>query len=367
MYLKLPTRYSKCKHVELTRKNQRLGSGTFGTVKKFDDTTAAKQFVDSQDFFNEIMITEMVKVGLRLRQTDNITILTNNSACVPCRIIFFPLMRYSLAAFSEFSAKNVPQLVDHFRHLQDAVIFLNKTCGLFHSDIDPLNILVEQTPDPTDIGRLFIADLGVASPHDGNDMINIRLLDENNTDRHKLIYQRSAEECCKEAYKSFMVSSFLYQRALMQHGVDDPYGFGAIRQDIALKIDMSALALCLLWCIVRIADVTNKTKIFARYEKRPIARASLLLSRLAPKVVMFEILSDLWETEIDIGLSSNGMSRGVILTEDDIHDFREWTTITKKQFAESEFFNNKHLIQNADLKYIFLELIKYDFFRPRGK
>lgn len=363
-----PTVYWRCRHKPIPKNAKRLGFGAFGNVVQLNKRFAAKHFVDTTDLIHEILASELVKEGMKVKgQVLDLAIALNAGACIKCKVLFFPLKRFSLQRFGPWVPKNVPQLVAHFKGLQSAVQFLNNKCGLFHADIDPSNILVEQTPDPSDLGRLYISDFGIASIHGGNPVHDIRVCDDMSAFKYKMIYQRSASEFGKRTYRPFMVVAYIYQRMLFPE-MYDPYGDGPIPPFLAYKLDMLGVAYSLLYCMCALTDVTNQGRVFDMYVRKATTKSGQLLQSICPKTVILQLLSDYWQVPIDVGLTSEGSSSTPVKLKDaDRLEFIKFATQTKKQFANSQFFQNQSILENQELRDLFLDLIKHDRFDVTGK
>lgn len=368
MYIKFPEKYWSCNHKKTDKNAQKLGQGSFGTVVKHSAYHVAKKFLDTTDMFHEVIGTEMVKLGVAMKGKFNLPILLSSEVCIPCKTIFYPLKKSSLLAYHEWDDDSTEQLVDAFKGLSEAVDFLHETCNIFHSDIDPANILVEKIRGAeSGIARLILTDFGVCSLHDLNKYTHIRLHDKNDKTAYSMIYQRMPDEMCKQFFKPFFVLSYLYKRALRVPELNDPYGFGPVPHRIAYKVDTVALGMSLLWAIIKMTDITNKTRVFGSYDHMVPRRSAYLIQLLAPKVVLLEILSDLWGLDLNLGLTSDGTSKGVILTTEDVQELRKCTAITKKNFADSLFFTHKYRLQNSELRNLVRDFMKHDYFVPDGR
>ncbi len=172
LYVKLPENMTRCDHLPITCEYL-LGRGSYGAVYAHADNATVKLYDSVTELYHELMVCDMIQIGKATAEDGQDKALVDYlSACTSCHALFMPQFRCSLQDYGHWHDGSIEPLVRGFQGLKDAVYFLNRHCGLFHSDISPSNILVDFTDTMWGMGRLVLTDYGTASLHDRNKMLD---------------------------------------------------------------------------------------------------------------------------------------------------------------------------------------------------
>ncbi|ALE14748.1 ORF36 [Felid gammaherpesvirus 1] len=369
VFFKIPSRWKKCNH-STAKIKLALGSGSYGSVTAISKTECVKTFSTSKSFFHEMMVYDLVDIA-RMRSTypqEGANIITMDGVCLKCKQLFFPRMQCNLYEYKHWTVENVSRLVRGFNGLLDAVLFLNEKCGFFHSDISPCNILVKQGFSQEEIGDLILSDLGLVSLHTGNRILHMGI----KSSRGKVLYEMSSERgpfsVCKDLFKPACILFRCFMITADTRSQKAKFDCFLVDQQMARVIDVSSLALCLLYSIEQFMDVQkaaptpNFYTICVVEDESP----SYYMTCLIPRVVLLEFLSNLWHLKLDIGASSDGTFKHLNLCQQDKHNFQSWCNKAKKLYQKNLFYTSSILLSDPNLKFCLANLLSLDYFSPCG-
>ncbi len=210
LYVKLPENMTRCDHLPITCEYL-LGRGSYGAVYAHADNATVKLYDSVTELYHELMVCDMIQIGKATAEDGQDKALVDYlSACTSCHALFMPQFRCSLQDYGHWHDGSIEPLVRGFQGLKDAVYFLNRHCGLFHSDISPSNILVDFTDTMWGMGRLVLTDYGTASLHDRNKMLDVRLKSSKGRQLYRLYCQREPFSIAKDTYKPLCLLSKCY-------------------------------------------------------------------------------------------------------------------------------------------------------------
>ncbi|AJG42961.1 virion protein kinase [Harp seal herpesvirus] len=370
IFLRLPNTWKRCNH-PTSKIKVSLGSGAYGSVQAVSKFECKKTFTNEISFLHEMITCDLVEIA-RLRgnlDVKTVNIISVSRVCLPCKEIYFPRMECNLYEFKHWTSENVPKLISGFNGLLDAVMFLNEKCGLFHSDISPCNILVDHCVNPGELGRLVLSDLGLASLHTNNDKICIGIKTARGKTLYKMFYDRGPFLVCKDVFKPACV---LFRCIAITSTTKSPTSkldCSPVDQSMAKIIDVSCLALCLLYAIERLMDIQKRSPTSKFFDACVAEDESpeYYMNCLVPRVVMMEFLSDLWHIDLNIGASSDGVFEHLSLTEHQRATFQSWCRKIRGTYLQDLFFHCSVLLSDPNLKSCFVNLLRFDYFSPCGK
>ncbi|ATA58265.1 Protein kinase C like superfamily [Eptesicus fuscus gammaherpesvirus] len=398
--VRLPRRYLTCCAHAPMRGSKKLGEGVFGTVYAVSDIQCVKSFLHTTHLYQELLAYELVALA-KTRASSSCArhraLIAFHGACVPCRVLMLPRYRCSLEHFPNFSVHNVSRFVAGFEGLLEGVRFLNADCGLFHSDITPCNILVAHSTSDTLLGELVLSDYGVCSLHSGNARHGMAIRGPGGHLIHRMYCTRDPFYICKDAFKPAMVLAACYatlierrrrtrlrhnlrmddpcleedelQRRLVELGEGDSYNpgepfCGIVTPPVALAVDVSCLAYCLIYVVERLVDMLEMNPTDEFIAEVPVQREQPMyyLRMLAPKVVMLKYLAEVWRVDLDLGVSPQGCSRGLRLERDDAHAFAGLCKAFKERLDKALLPHIESRLRDSSLRAIALRLLSFDFF-----
>lgn len=366
LYVKLPENMTRCDHLPITCEYL-LGRGSYGAVYAHADNATVKLYDSVTELYHELMVCDMIQIGKATAEDGQDKALVDYlSACTSCHALFMPQFRCSLQDYGHWHDGSIEPLVRGFQGLKDAVYFLNRHCGLFHSDISPSNILVDFTDTMWGMGRLVLTDYGTASLHDHNKMLDVRLKSSKGRQLYRLYCQREPFSIAKDTYKPLCLLSKCYILRGAGH-IPDPSACGPVGAQTALRLDLQSLGYSLLYGIMHLADSTHKIPYPNPDMGFDRSDPLYFLQFAAPKVVLLEVLSQMWNLNLDMGLTSCGESPCVDVTAEHMSQFLQWCRSLKKRFKESYFFNCRPRFEHPHLPGLVAELLADDFFGPDGR
>ncbi|AAK38235.1 ORF27 [callitrichine gammaherpesvirus 3] len=361
LFVKLPDQMTTCDHEPISF-NHLLGAGSYGAVYTHGTDATVKVYDSISELYHELMVCDMIQIGKEKSENGKTAALIDYlSACTHCHALFLTPYRCSLQDFDYWTDLVIDPLVQGFKGLKDALHFLNKNCGLFHSDVSPSNILVDFTPHLWHMGKLVLTDFGNATLHSGNKMLDVRLKSSKGRQLYKMYYQREPFTVAKDTYKPFMLLSRCYVLRMMGKELD-PVTCGPMNDKTALNMDLQCLGYSLLYCLVKLADTTNKIPYPYPNVGLPRSDAAYYLQFAAIKIVLLEVLSQLWNMDVNLGITSCGEVKCVALSQDHLSQFVRWCKSFKKRFAESQFFNCRMRLEHPELPELVGELLATDYF-----
>lgn len=364
--MRLPEKYLTCSHPPVTDAKI-LGYGAFGMVSINPHYSGViKEFDSHTDFYHELLADDLIAVAKERCHNINKhkNLIDIVGACAPCKIIFYDRYTTSLDNYDEWSDLNMPHIVQEFQGLFNAINFLNEECGLFHSDISPCNILVQHKKSSMVLEKLVLTDMGIASLHSGNKITDMVLKSSKGRLLYRMFYRRDPFYVCKDVYKPACVLSRCYTICLHTRRKTQCVTLDAIGKAMALNIDVSSLAYCLLFVVERLLDSLGlyPTRIFYDTVTQNAENPQYYLQFMVTKVVLLEFLSEIWEVGFNLGLDSKGNCQHVVIHPDDLHVFTNWCKAFKNTFKQSYMAKNIIKIQREDLRDMFQQLITYDHF-----
>lgn len=365
-----PLKWTTCGH-QAPKMSMLLGKGEYGKVEALSKTECVKTFVSSPSFYHELLACDLIELAKirTLCPEKGHALISFNSACMCCRKIFFPRYSTSLSEFPHWTVENIPLLVRGFDGLLDAVVFLNEQCGLFHSDISLCNILVEKGVTDTVLGKLVLADMGLATLHSGNTKIDISISSSGGRTLYQMFVERGPFMVCKDAYKPACVLWRCFKIASAVQWAEIKTECLPICPNMAKVIDISCLAYCLLNVIEKIMDVTHKEPTDSFYSKCTLTeyQSKYYLKCLVHKVVLLEFLSRLWKTKFNIGVNSQGSFHSLSLTFQEKEEFRSWCRQLETQYICHLYPHSDLLVRFVELRDCVANLLSLDYFSPCGR
>lgn len=364
--LRLPESYLECCHQSHTGTHL-LGAGTYGRVFVNPHCHGVvKEFDIHSNFYHELLADDLVAMAAeKCNSYDNYeNIIKLTGACAPCKIIFYDRYSTSLDKYDSWSGPNMTRIVQEFHGLLKAITFLNEECGLFHSDISPCNILVQHGSNSKFLEKLVLSDLGISSLHSGNRVTDMVLKSSKGRLLYRMFYRRDPFFVCKDVYKPACVLSRCYTICLYSSRKASCVTTDAVGKAMAMTIDVSSLAYCLLFVIERTLDslCLHPSRTFYDTITDSAENPKYYLQFMVPKVVMLEFLSDIWNIKFNLGLDSKGNCQHIIIEPSDLHVFTDWCKAFKTTFDLSFMAKNITKLQRQDLKDMFQHLITYDSF-----
>lgn len=369
--VKLPKQFLECNHYSLTDGGVCLGSGAFGSVHLTTYYDCIKKFESSDGFYHELLACDLVAVAKAHSPTDasHRSLISYSNACTVCKTIFFPRYNGSLVDYQNWTRENVPILVREFRGLMDGIHFLNEKCGLFHADVSPCNILVNQDQGNNLISGLILSDLGIACLHTGNSVTNLALKSSRGRQLYGMRCERNPFLVCKDTYKPLCMLCRCY--LLTRHGrvANDGSVSEAVGQKVAKMIDICSLAYCLLYAVERLLDSTgaNPTSEFYNDSPDDDSDSKYYVQFLVPKVVLCEFLFGVWDVFVDLGVNSFGKTKYDIFSRGDAEQFSAWCNSFKAGFLRCLSPDFRRKIDDHGLMLLFLKLINNDYFGVHGR
>lgn len=368
----LPAYMHSCNHPAINYA-ELIAGGVYGKVYGSSAGLCAKVFTSRNAFLQEFVMADLASLAREQYRNEMSTLCMQfyMGACIHCSAIWYPRYNGSLENFRDLSYDHIPALAREFSGLKSAIEFLNKKCGIFHGDVSPDNILVEQDGSETSVIKtLILTDLGTSAIHSGNRFKSVTLLDSStNAIMYNVQNFRNPFLVCKDDVKPMCILRRCY--LLRQHAG----GFNIMQmgeehvdQKMALIIDSSALLQVLLAMLSRIMEMSNERTYESWLSETVDNNTSIYyLHLLAPKLVLLNILSHIWHTNLDVGVNSSGVlasgqlpaDHSAVLQHSCFTFEREFETLIFEPFLED--------LDDEGLKQIFLELLAFDYFDPVGR
>ncbi len=194
----------------------------------------------------------------------------------------------------------------------------------------------------------------------------MRLKSSKGRQLYRLYCQREPFSIAKDTYKPLCLLSKCYILRGAGH-IPDPSACGPVGAQTALRLDLQSLGYSLLYGIMHLADSTHKIPYPNPDMGFDRSDPLYFLQFAAPKVVLLEVLSQMWNLNLDMGLTSCGESPCVDVTAEHMSQFLQWCRSLKKRFKESYFFNCRPRFEHPHLPGLVAELLADDFFGPDGR
>nr|QRE02517.1 Serine-threonine protein kinase [Otarine gammaherpesvirus 4] len=378
--VRLPLRFTVCDHPPFTLDNECIGSGSYGDVYRINSDVCVKKFDEANGFYHEVLVCDLVAIAKEQSDGQHAhrqAIIDMVTACSRCRLIFYPLYCCSLKDYKYWGEGDLPLcLASEFERLYDAVLFLNASCGILHSDISPGNILVGPGAGggACSLGRLVLADLGIASPHSGNSHHRVVLKSMRGRRLYQLPVDRDPFMICKDLYKPANVLSCCYTLSQGDNLVTyNAVGISSevVSSTMARIIDVTSLAYSLLFAIERIIDPMERHLSSTFYNR--IAHddqyPTYYLQFMVNKVVLCEYLTNVWHVPIDLGIDINGHcgNAAVKISHEHARLFAAWVAEFKADLTAALPLNASGRLLECRLRSITLKLLADDYFAPRGR
>ncbi|ARW78099.1 tegument serine/threonine protein kinase [Common bottlenose dolphin gammaherpesvirus 1 strain Sarasota] len=370
IYARLPSEYNNCAHGPVPKHRPKLGEGAFGCVYPVTDDTCVKVFTSHGTFYHEFIMNDLIALAMIHRdgrETRHHALLNLMNACVQCRVIFYPRCKFGLNKFRNWCPSNIPPLICGFEGLHDAIVFLNEKCGIFHSDVSPCNILIEDAGRGK-LGRLVLTDMGISSPHDGNRFNRCVLKSNKGKPLYEISSTRNPFMVCKDAFKpAFLLSRChtLKQRIEFENleAWSCPIG-----QRLALDIDTASLGYTLLYALERLLVCYDKDPTLDFYCKNGTDNQHLeyYLQFLVPKVVLCNLLSRIWNVQLHLGVNMRGETTATKLSPEHVTKFARWVEQFKTRLELSATPRSTDRIKNPQLAHLTCKLLSQDYFSEHG-
>lgn len=368
---KLPDGYNRCTHAPIPTYRPKIGCGSFGNVYAMDDWTCAKMFYDAESFYQELMMSDLISLAKDYREeseTRHRALMKMLGACVPCRVIFFPRYHFNLSKFQNWCPENIQNIVNGFEGLYNALWFLNEKCGIFHSDVSPCNILVEIGARRGALGRLVLADVGISTPHEGNNFNKCILKSSRGRPLFEVGSVRDPYDICKDAYKPACLLARCHALKVQRLEGDLQDGLFSVSKKLALVIDTASLGYTLLFAIEKLIDYFEKDFMMEFYYKLGVEHNNPLyyLQFLVPKVVYCRLLSRLWNVKLDLGINMKGECSSTKLYPEHVSTFALWVEQFKDFLEKSLLSNITDRLKNTQLAHITCKLLAQDYFNENA-
>nr|AIA82781.1 kinase [Bovine gammaherpesvirus 4]QJC19173.1 kinase [Bovine gammaherpesvirus 4] len=359
-----------CNHEQLNKKVT-LGSGSFGSVRPLGPKKCVKTFFNvSANFYHELIMSDIIFMA-HMRAHDPLrtrSLMVYLTACVNCQAIVLPRYTGSLSSFTGWDEVSADMLAHEFASLYNAIGFLNDECGIFHCDVSLGNILIDRGYGGSKFGKLVLGDFGISCFHYGNTYTNVTL----KSPRGKVLYNLYSLRCpffiCADSYKPASILYKCYLLNFERKYLNFKEHEMVIGKYQAKVIDLAALGYCLYTCIEHMLDIKNERPSEMFYAKTVNDRTHLMyyLQFMAPKVVMSELLSYVWDTQIDLGLDSKGRANKISLHGEHMKQFRQWCHELTGRYKQCLLNQQQKIATSRDLKVIVLKLVSLDFFTAFG-
>ncbi|AGY30718.1 ORF36 [Retroperitoneal fibromatosis-associated herpesvirus] len=368
-YVRVPRQWFKCDHEDADW-STRLGRGAFGVISPVSEDVCMKHFDSRREFYYEAIVNDLMQATRERHPFHEGAgrLLGFVGVCVPCRALLFPRLKCNLLQL-DWSKGDLGVLTTEFTGLLSGILFLNRYCAMTHCDVSPDNILATGDLTLGDPGRLILSDLGSVVLHTGSKWSGLVVTSNLGLKQHSYEAKVSPKLICKHLYKPSCVLLQCYLSCLGQvHAtvLDQSY---PLSPQFALTVDVSSLGYSLLACLELYLDLPAQNPLKFLFHAAPGMRPDPVyyLGFMIPRVVMSQILSNVWRMTIDLGLDCTGNAPSLPVRQPHREAFERQCYLYKANHKAEALATCAEKLSCSRLKTLVKRLLHRDYFSHGGR